>query len=240
MKNLKEQHPNLRQNHQKTKGQVKGKSKPKEDDEEEDDEEDWCLSTTREAVEERRRETLGHNDRLTGNNEKSEEVSKSELSVAVGQNPVEVLSKYWESSPSLEDAFAKVNALATSQAWSEGTLIRNYVFPSLFAKDIRKDFYRKAGYLNLFVKNNKKQQKVVLYCVEKLCQIVPTTIPILPSFLNGLYGEEILDEDILVQWYKHPIETGGKRFNPTVSKQIRDASKPFIEWLQNAETEESD
>jgi len=78
-----------------------------------------------------------------------------------------------------------------------------------------------------------------LYCVEKLCQIVPATIPILPSFLNGLYAEEVLDEDILVQWYKHPINDP-KRFDPKVSKAIRDSSKPFIEWLQNAETEDSD
>jgi len=132
-----------------------------------------------------------------------------------------------------------VNALATTQAWSEGTLLRNYLFPSLFRKDVRKDFYKKSAYLYPFVKNNKKQQKVVLYCVEKLCQIVPATIPILPSYLNGLYTKEVLDEDILIQWHKHPINDP-KRFDPKVSKAIRDAAKPFIDWLQNADTEDSD
>jgi len=217
-----------------------GKPKQKEDDDE-DDEEDWCLSTTREAVEERRRETLGHNDRLSAGSEKAEGATPNEttLTVAPGQNPVEVLEKFWESGPSHEEALTKVNVLATAQAWSEGTLLRNYLFPSLFAKDIRKDFYKKAGYLNLFTKNNKKQQKVVLYCVEKLCQIVPATIPVLPSFLNGLYSEEVLDEDILSQWHKHPINDP-KRFDPKVSKAIRDAAKPFIDWLQNADNDESD
>jgi len=219
---------------------TKTEKKQKEDDDE-DDEEDWCLSTTREAVEERRRETLGHNDRLSAGSEKAEGTTSSEttLTIGPGQNPVEVLEKFWESGPSHEEALAKVNALATAQAWSEGTLLRTSLFPSLFAKDIRKDFYKKAGYLNLFIKNNKKQQKVVLYCVEKLCQIVPATIPALPSFLNGLYSEEVLDEDILVQWHKHPINDP-KRFDPKVSKAIRDAAKPFIEWLQNAETEDSE
>jgi len=217
-----------------------GKTKQKED-EEDDDEEDWCLSTTREAVEERRRETLGHNDRLSAGSEKTEGAPTSEttLTVGVGQNPVEVLEKFWETNPTHEEAFTKINALATAQAWSEGTLLRNYLFPSLFAKDSRKDFYKKSGYLNLFVKNNKKQQKVVLYCVEKLCQIVPSTIQALPSFLNGLHVEEVLDEDILVQWYKHPINDP-KRFDPKVSKAIRESAKPFIEWLQNADTEDSD
>jgi len=225
----------------KTKGQapVKPQGKPKQQDEE-DDEEDWCLATTREAVEERRRETLGVNDRLSAGNEKPDENHGESVVLTVGpsQNPVEVLEKFWESNPG-EEALAKVTALATAQAWSEGTLLRNYVFPSLFAKDIRKDFYKKAGYLNLFVKSNKKQQKVVLYCIEKLCQIFPTTIQILPSLLNGFYEEEILDEDILVQWYKHPI-TDPKRFDPQVTKSIRDSAKVFIDWVQNAEMEESD
>jgi len=224
-------------------GKDKGKpGKPKQkEDEEEDDEEDWCLSTTREAVEERRRETLGHNDRLSAGSEKTEggAVDVATLVVNPGQNPVEVLEKFWDSGPSYEEVYTKVNALSVAQAWSEGTLLRNYLFPSLFAKEFRKDFYKKAVYLNLFVKNNKKQQKVVLYCVEKLCQINKETIGYLPSLLNGFYTEEVLDEDILVQWYKHPINDP-KRFDPKVSKAIRDASKVFIDWLQNADNEVSD
>jgi len=54
-----------------------------------------------------------------------------------------------------------------------------------------------------------------------------------------LYVEEVLDEDILVQWFKHPI-TDPKRFDPKVSKAIRESAKVFIDWLQNADTEESE
>jgi len=208
-----------------------GVKKPKED------EEDWCLSTTREAVEERRRTTLGLTDNLAENEQK--ETTSFNLTVAPGQKPEEILMKFFETNPTHEEAFNKITALATSQAWSEGTLLRSYLFPSLFATDIKKDFYRKAGYLNLFVKGNKKQQKVVLFCVEKLCQLIPTVIPSLPSFLNGLYEEEVLDEEILIQWYKHPMTdaTSKTKFNPKVSKAIRDSAKVFIDWLQNAEME---
>jgi len=207
--------------------------KPKEDEE---DEEDWCLSTTREAVEERRRTTLGLTDTLE--NEQKETASFN-LTVAPGQKPEEILMKFFETVPTHEEAFNKISALSTAQAWSEGTLLRSFLFPSLFASDIKKDFYRKAAYLNLFVKGNKKQQKVVLFCVEKLCQLIPTVIPALPSFLNGLYEEEVLDEEILIQWYKHPMTdaTAKTKFNPKVSKAIRDSAKVFIEWLQNAEME---
>jgi len=216
-----------------------GVRKPKEDDE---DEEDWSLSTTREAVEERRRTTLGLTDTLA-ESEKTETTSFN-LTVAPGQKPEEVLKKFFETNPTHEDAFTKITALSTSQAWSEGTLLRSYLFPSLFAADIKKDFYRKAAYLNLFVKGNKKQQKVVLFCVEKLCQLMPAVIPALPSFLNGLYDGEVLDEDILIQWYKHsksePDASSKTKFNPKVSKAIRDSAKVFIEWLQNADMESDD
>jgi translation initiation factor 5 len=216
--------------------QQKNQGKPKEDD----DEEDWCLSTTREAVEERRRETLGLNDNLVENDKV---VAETVLTVGPGQNPVEVLEKFWQTNPSHEEAFNKVTALATTQAWSESTLLRSYLFPSLFATDIKKDFYKKAGYLNLFVKGNKKQQKVVLFCVEKLCQIIPATVPSLPSILNGFYEEEVLDEDVLTQWHKTPSVTeaaGKSKFNPKVSKAIRDSAKVFIDWLANAGTESED
>jgi translation initiation factor 5 len=211
-----------------------GKPAGKEDSEDEE----WSLSTTREAVEERRRVTLGLTD-PSGDTE-NPETREVNLTVAPGQNAVQVLSKFWETNPSHEEAYNKITALANSQAWSESTLLRSYLFPSLFASDIKKDFYKKAAHLNLFVKGNKKQQKVVLFCVEKLCQLIPAVIPSLPSFLNGLYEEEVLDEEILIQWYKHPITDTTSKYNPKITKSIRDSAKVFIEWLQNAEQEESE
>jgi len=186
---------------------------------------------------------LGLNDTLADTGaEKPEITSEVTLTVTAGQKPDEVLAKYFETNPSHEEALNKITALSAAQAWSEGSLLRSYLFPALFARDIKKDFYRKASYLNLFVKGNKKQQKLVLFCVEKLCQLSPAVIPTLPSFLNGLYEEEVLDEDILIQWYKHPMTDANSKtkFNPKISKAIRDSAKTFIDWLQNAELESED
>uniref|UniRef100_A0A6B2L7P6 W2 domain-containing protein n=1 Tax=Arcella intermedia TaxID=1963864 RepID=A0A6B2L7P6_9EUKA len=202
----------------------------------EDDDEDWSLSTTKEAVEERRRALFGSTEKPV---EKPAASTGAKLTLAPGQNPVDVLSKFFKTNPSPEEAFAKINELATAQTWSEGTLLRNYLFPCLFANDIKKDFYKKAAYLNLFVKGDVKQQKVVLYCIEKLCSLVPATVANLPSILNGFYCEEVLDEEILIQWWKHPI-ADPKRANPKASKAIRDSSKVFIDWLQTAANEASE
>jgi len=89
--------------------------------------------------------------------------------------------------------------------------------------------------LALFV-NGEKEQKVVLYCVEKLCQLDPHVINSIADVLFGLYEEDILDESLLIKWYNHP----NKRLDPKLSRKIRDGSKGFVEWLQNAEEEDSE
>jgi len=104
------------------------------------------------------------------------------------------------------------------------------VFGSLFDKDLRKGFVSKARYLRLFVPTQ-KQQKLVLYCVEKLCQIDANVLPLLNDLLNGLWEESLVDDDIVVKWYKHP----NKEMPEKLSKKIRDASAKFVEWIQNAE-----
>jgi len=45
-----------------------------------------------------------------------------------------------------------------------------------------------------------KQQKMVLYCLEKICQFEKSIIPILPSILNGFWEEGVLDEVLLGKW----------------------------------------
>jgi len=54
--------------------------------------------------------------------------------------------------------------------------------------------------------------------------------------LHGFWEEEVLDEPLLLKWYNHP----NKRLDPKLSRKIRDGSKVFIEWLQNAEEEDSE
>jgi len=69
------------------------------------------------------------------------------------------------------------------------------VFGSLFDKDLRKGFVEKARYLGLFVPSQ-KQQKLVLFCVEKLCQLDAAVVPLLNDLLNGLWEESLIDDDV--------------------------------------------
>jgi len=231
-----------------------------------DDEEDWSVDTSKEAVEARRRETLGIHERLSAGStatpveeeaesaekptgevtppkveQQQQPVSESgapeeefKLELKPGQNPILLFQDFWKKEPTPQNTLTSVKALQNELKWSDMQLIKT-VFGSLFDKNIRKDFYEKVETLQLFVPTI-KEQKIVLLCIEKLCEIEPTILEFLSSVLNGFYEEEVLSEELLLKWYEHP----NKKMDAKLSKRIRDAGKPFIDWLQTAETEDSD
>jgi len=45
----------------------------------------------------------------------------------------------------------------------------------------------------------------------------------------------VLDEERILKWYTNP----NKKADIKLSKEMRDKSKPFIEWLKTAETVEA-
>jgi len=169
--------------------------------------------------------------------EKKEEVKEEKKAlelvdlVKVGSNPIPALQKFWDSIPSAEEAQRQVRALSEANQWSEANVIK-IVFGSLFDKDLRRGFMIKSRYLRLFVPTA-KQQKIVLYCVEKLCQLDGEAVKIVADLLNGLWEENILDDETLLKWYKHPHE----QMPPKLSQKIRDAAQPFVDWLQKADEE---
>jgi len=240
--------------------------------EKEVNDDDWVLDTSKEAVEARRRELLGANDRLSasnavegeaggeageteegapkeeeGDDAKEKDETKEEkdgivvadgeagtaLQLKPGANPLKLLQEFWSTQPEDNEILKQVRGLAARERWSEGQLLKT-VFGSLFDATFRKDFYTKADTLGLFV-NGDKEQKVVLYCIEKLCQMDANVISGIADLLNGFWEEEVLEETILIKWFNHP----NKRLDPKLSRKIRDGSKEFVDWLQNAEEEDA-
>jgi len=217
-----------------TKGQpTKTPQKPVQAEEEVE----WSVDTSPAAVEQRRRELLGNRDRLSQKDGEAdeEEKPKTEGFELDTQNPVPSLTKYFATYPDPEECVNQVKILSTKLQFSDTTLMKT-IFASLFTHDtIRKDFYKKTEILALFCTNT-KHQKIVLYCIEKLVEHDKKLLPQLPHLLNGFFEERILDQDTIVKWYKNPMKKTDAKF----SKDMRDRSKQFVEWLENTPDEESE
>lgn len=62
-------------------------------------------------------------------------------------------------------------------------------------------------------------------------------IPQVPKVLLAYYQEDLVSEDVLKSWgskaSKKYVELG-------ISKKVRKAAEPFLEWLQTAESDDED
>lgn len=56
-------------------------------------------------------------------------------------------------------------------------------------------------------------------------------IPKMTNMLMVLYDADILEEELIQKWYKHP----SKKLDENLSKAVRDSAKKFIDWLKTAE-----
>jgi len=204
-----------------------------------EDDVQWSTDTSQAAVEQRRRELLGARDRLSQKEEHesatAEKASASDLTLAVGENPIPVLQQYFSKDPDEEDCLKQMKNLSTKHNWSETSLLK-YIFASLFPDaDMKTNFYKKAQILSYFC-TTEKQMKIILYCLEKSIETNRKLTEMLPHVLNGFYESCVLDEERILKWYQNP----NKKADVRLSKEMREKSKPFIEWLKSAELVEEE
>jgi hypothetical protein len=123
-----------------------------------------------------------------------------------------------------------MKALCNKHQWSETTLLK-YIFAALFTDaDMRTDFYKKVKILSYF-STTEKEMKIILYCLEKHLETNRKAVDLLPHVLNGFFENCVLDEERILKWYSNP----NKKADIKLSKEMRDKSKPFIDWLKTSE-----
>ncbi len=112
------------------------------------------------------------------------------------------------------------------------------MFESFFDKDIEKQIPKRAPVLKSFVKGS-SAQKIILGYIEELCGVKETSLLVkIPKILLLFYENDILEEPVIVEW----AEKKKSRFvkDKGIVLKIREAAKPFVEWLQNAESEDEE
>ncbi len=56
--------------------------------------------------------------------------------------------------------------------------------------------------------------------------------------LQALYEEDIVEEDLIMAWYDKPSAGKVLGVEPRAATAVREAAKPFVEWLEEAESDE--
>ncbi|KAJ3340356.1 hypothetical protein HDU93_007081 [Gonapodya sp. JEL0774] len=84
---------------------------------------------------------------------------------------------------------------------------------------------------------SEKGQKSVLGGFEKLFKEVPDLLPKVPIALKWLYDEDLVEESVFLAWG----EKSSKKFvDKSTNNKIRSKAEPFLEWLRQADEDDSD
>ena len=85
---------------------------------------------------------------------------------------------------------------------------------------------------------SEKHEKAFLGGTERFVgNDYPKLIPQVPKILLAYYQQDLISEPVLKAWGSK----ASKRYvDLSVSRKVRQAAEPFLEWLQNAESDEED
>ncbi|CAK9153352.1 unnamed protein product [Ilex paraguariensis] len=108
-------------------------------------------------------------------------------------------------------------------------------YEALFAgieKSFAKEVAKKKSYLAAAVAQDEGSQLLLLRAIEEFCSKSKSyALKEVGLVLKALYDADVLEEESIVQWYKEGLAGGNKR--SPIWKNV----KPFIDWLQSAESE---
>ncbi|KAJ6936402.1 eukaryotic translation initiation factor 5-like [Populus alba x Populus x berolinensis] len=111
----------------------------------------------------------------------------------------------------------------------------NGLFEALFEgveKGFAKEVGKKKKYLSAAVAEDEGSQLLLLRAIGAFCgKSSSSALKEVALVMKDLYDADVLEEEYIVQWYQEGLE------GPSKDSQIWKNAKPFIEWLQNAESE---
>ncbi|XP_059630863.1 eukaryotic translation initiation factor 5-like [Cornus florida] len=112
--------------------------------------------------------------------------------------------------------------------------IMDALFEALFnglGKGFSKELAKKKNYLAAAAAED-ESHLVLLHAIENFCgKASPEAVKEVGLVLKALYDSDLLEEEFIVQWYQKGLSGGNK------GSQIWKNVKPFVEWLQSAESE---
>lgn len=200
--------------------------------EEEEDDVEWQTDTSAAAAEQRMREQLSAVTAemvvLSTTEEKKPPQPKPEKKDVVSKTVSEIKNKLKEGMKPSELKACAGSLAGTSQE------VMDAVVEALFdgvGKGFAKEVMKKKPYI-MAVVNDEESQMRLLRAIEGLCaKCTAEALKELALAAKDLYDADLLEEEIIVKWYEEGV--AGKNKAAPIWKSL----KPFVEWLQNAESE---
>lgn len=109
---------------------------------------------------------------------------------------------------------------------------------TLFDSQILDQIEPHVGLLTKLINGDEEFEKSLLGGLERLIGLLYPNelVPQTPKILHAFYDRDLISEEVIIRWGSKV----SKKYVPKdVSKKVRKAAKPFVQWLQEAE-EESD
>ncbi|MBA0810143.1 hypothetical protein Gohar_002160 [Gossypium harknessii] len=212
-----------------------------------DDDVQWQTDTSLAAAQQRIQEQLSAVTAdmvmLSTDEEKKKSVKKSpEPEAKVHENGVGAHDKLVDEIKEYFKKGSSPNQLKSFLGSLTGTSkeVMDALFISLFndvGKGFAKEVTKKKNYIAAAVAATKEErsQLVLLNSIESFCsKASPEAAKEVALVLKVLYDDDILEEEFIMEWYQKGIAGSNK------GSQIWKNLKPFIEWLQTAESESED
>ncbi|KAF3646924.1 Eukaryotic translation initiation factor 5 [Capsicum annuum] len=225
----------------------------REEDDEDDDDVQWQTDTSMEAAQQRIQEQLNAVTAemvMLSTNEKEKkpkeatqacQSSKAASAPSVRDPKAENGEGIFETLVEEVKVYLKKGATASQFRSFLGSLsgspqnIVTAVYEALLdgvEKAFAKELIKKKGYLLAAVGQEDGSQLRLLRGLEEFCgKSSPAAVKEVALVLKALYDADVLEEEFIVQWYKEGV--AGVKKDSKIWKNV----KPFIDWLQSAESE---
>lgn len=196
-----------------------------------DVDEDWSVDTSEAAVAARVKALEGAMSMLGADDEDGDEDESSPYA-QFGTWILEEREK--GSRPSAADVYRKAQELGIEKKHKSVQVL----FQALFSENAPAEVEQYAPLLVKMI-TSEKHQKSMLGGIERLAGLEqPSLVPNgVPKLLMALYQIDVLDEDIARQWGTHVSK---KYVDKETSKRVRKAASPFLQWLEQAESDDED
>lgn len=216
------------------------------DDDEDDDDVQWTTDTSLEAARQRIQEQLSAAtaDMVMLSTDESEKKAKATSKAVSSPKGSQAENGNSQSHENLVDEL-KANLQKSITGKQLQTILGSLygsaqekmtaLFEALFdgvEKGFSKEVVKKKNFLGAAVGQDEGFQLLLLRAIEAFCgKSSSYATKEVALVLKALYDSDVLEEEYIVQWYQEGLKGGNK------NSQIWKNAKPFIEWLQSAESE---